>query len=190
MILLTVDSVSKYFGPEAVLDGASFEVRPQQRIGLVGPNGAGKTTLMKILAGHESADSGTIDLHSSARLAYLEQQPQFTPGRTLWEEARSGLEHLIAIAQEAEQAAQDLAAATEPGERTRLEKLFDRLQHALHLHGAYSVDHKIERVLTGLGFTAADFEKPVAQLSGGQQNRVMLARLLLAEPDLMLLDEP
>jgi ATP-binding cassette subfamily F protein 3 len=190
MILLAVDSVTKHFGPDPVLAGVTFEVRPQERIGLVGPNGAGKTTLLKILSGLESPDTGTVELHRSARMAYLEQQPQLLPGRTLWEEAQSGLDHLLAIAAESQRVAEALAAATDAAERERLGKQFDRLQHALHLHGAYSLDHKIEQVLTGLGFGPESFGQPIEQLSGGQQNRLLLAKLLLAEPDLMLLDEP
>jgi ATP-binding cassette subfamily F protein 3 len=190
MILLAVDSVTKHYGPEPVLAGASFEVRPHERIGLVGPNGAGKTTLLRICAGLESSDSGRVELHPSARLAYLEQQPQFSPGRTLWQEAQSGLEHLLAIAEESQRVAEALAAATDEHDRKRLGKQFDRLQHALHLHGAYSFDHKIEQVLAGLGFSKENYHQPVEHLSGGQQNRLLLARLLLAEPDVMLLDEP
>ncbi len=190
MILLNVDGIRKNYGPEPVLAGVAFEVRPKERIGLVGPNGAGKTTLLKILAGQESADAGTVELHPSARLAYLEQQPRFEPGRTLWDEAHSGLDHLTAIAQQAERVAAEMAAASDAGERNRIGKQFDRLQHELHLHGAYSIDHKIERVLSGLGFVSDNYQQPIAQLSGGQQNRLLLARLLLAEPDVMLLDEP
>ncbi len=109
----------------------------------------------------------------------------------MWEEARGGLEHLIELGREAEAAAHALSAAADPRERERLGKNYDRLQHQLHLHGAYNFDHKIERVLGGLGFGPETFSQPVRNsISGGQQNRLMLARLLLNEPDVMLLDEP
>ena len=102
MILLNVTHVTKQFGPDPVLDGVTFEVRPGDKIGMVGPNGAGKTTLLGILAGRVSADSGTVELHSSARLDYLEQQPTIVPGRTLWQEAAAALESLSSLARDAE----------------------------------------------------------------------------------------
>src|SRR5882762_1535218 len=113
MILLNVQSVVKHFGPEPVLDGVTFELRPRERIGLVGPNGAGKTTLLKIIAGAEQADAGAVELHPSARLDYLEQQPLLTPGRTLWDEARGGLEHLVNLGHQAEETAHAMRAASE-----------------------------------------------------------------------------
>lgn len=190
MILLSVNGVVKHFGPEPVLDGVTFEVRPGEKIGLVGPNGAGKTTLLKILAGREEADAGQIELHASASMEYLEQQPDWAPGRTLWQEAETALSHLAALAKEAEETAHALAAASDPREHAQLGKRYDRLQHELERRDAYHLDHKIERVLDGLGFDNASHHRPIEQLSGGQQNRLMLAKLLLRDPDLMLLDEP
>jgi ATP-binding cassette subfamily F protein 3 len=190
VILLDVEGVVKRFGPEAVLDGVTFEVRPGERIGLVGPNGAGKTTLLKILAGVMEADNGRVQPHPSARLEYLEQQPSFAPGRTLWDEAHSALDRFTGLAREAEEVAAAIAGASDEAERARLSTRFDRLQHELHRHDAYHLDHKVERVLDGLGFARTAYTQPVEQLSGGQQNRLLLARLLLIEPDLMLLDEP
>ena len=190
MILLSVNGVVKHFGPEPVLDGVTFEVRPGEKIGLVGPNGAGKTTLLKILAGREDADAGQIELHSSASMEYLEQQPEWAPGRTLWQEAETALDHLIALVKEAEDTAHALAAAGDPRQHAQLGKRYDRLQHELERRDAYHLDHKIERVLDGLGFDKASHHRPLEQLSGGQQNRLMLAKLLLRDPDVMLLDEP
>ncbi|MBN2024563.1 MAG: ABC-F family ATP-binding cassette domain-containing protein [Pirellulales bacterium] len=190
MLLVSVEDVRKHFGPEPVLDGVTFDVRPGERIGLVGPNGSGKTTLLRILAGREEADSGRCERHPAVRIGYLEQQPVFEPDRTLWDEARHALAPLVALGREAVEVAEALARQPEGPEHDRLAARYDRLQQELHRHDAYNLDHKIERVLDGLEFSRASFAQPVASLSGGEQNRLMLAKLLLAEPDLMLLDEP
>jgi ATP-binding cassette subfamily F protein 3 len=189
-VLLTVSDVIKHYGPEPVLDGVSFDLREGERVSLVGPNGAGKTTLLKILTGKEEPDSGRIELATGTSLAFLQQHPEFETGRTLWEEAKSALNHLLDIAREAEELGHAIAQATDPSDRVRLGKRFDLLQHELHTRDVFHIERRMEQVLTGLGFAEAAWHKPVAQLSGGQQNRLLLARLLLEDPDIMLLDEP
>ncbi len=190
MILLEVDNLRKHFGPEPVLDGVTFEVRPGERIGLAGPNGSGKTTLLRILAGKDEPDSGAARLHSSVHAGYLEQQPRWDPGRTLWDEAQSALAGLIALQEESLSVAQALAEEADAAERKRLAARYDHLQHEIQRLDAYNLEHKIERVLQGLRFRSETFQQPVESLSGGEQNRLMLAKLLLAEPNLMFLDEP
>jgi ATP-binding cassette subfamily F protein 3 len=190
MILLDAADIEKRFGPQPVLDGLSLQLRPGERAGLVGPNGSGKTTLLRILAGHEEADRGRVERHPALRLGYLEQQPEWQPGRTLWDEARTALADLIALEQESVAVAGQLADSHEPVEHRRLAARYDHLQHELQQRDAYNLDHKIERVLDGLRFPRAAFAQPVESLSGGEQNRLMLAKLLLTEPNVMLLDEP
>jgi ATP-binding cassette, subfamily F, member 3 len=190
MILLEVEAVRKHFGPEPVLDGVTFDVRPGERIGLVGPNGCGKTTLLRILAGHDESDGGARRLHSSVHLGFLEQQAKFEPGQTLYDEAKTALAGLIALQDEALAVSEELSRASDADEHKRLAARYDHLQHELHSNDAYNLDHKIQSVLDGLGFARNSFDQPVVSLSGGEQNRLLLAKLLLAEPNLMILDEP
>ena len=190
MLVLRVEGVRKHFGPQPVLSRVTFAVRPGERIGLVGPNGCGKTTLLRIIAGKDEAEGGTLEIHPSVKVGYLEQQPLVVPGRTLWEEVRTALDELIALQRESLEVAHALAETDDAAEHRRLATRFDHLQQELHRRQAYNLDHKIERVLDGLGFSREAFGLPVDALSGGEQNRSMLAKLLLSDPGLLLLDEP
>jgi ATP-binding cassette subfamily F protein 3 len=190
MILLHASHITKHFGPQAVLDGVTFEIRAGDKISLIGPNGTGKTTLLKILAGKEEMDSGTVETHAAAHVGYLEQQPEFAAGNTVWQESLAALAPWIRKVKEAERLAERIANTADDLERRRWGERYDRLHHELQQRDAYHLDHRIERVLEGLGFPRETFPQPVEQLSGGQQNRLLMAKLLLEEPDLMLLDEP
>ncbi|HZZ80367.1 MAG TPA: ABC-F family ATP-binding cassette domain-containing protein [Gemmataceae bacterium] len=190
MLLMSCDQLSRGFDAEPLFQELGFELYSGQRVGLVGPNGVGKTTLMRILAGLDQPDTGAVRLHAGARISLLRQQPDFAPGRTLFEEARTALQQLVAAHDDLVKTADALAHATDDGEKKTLAERYDRLNEMLRFHDAYNVDHHVESVLDGLGFRKDDYDRSIDTFSGGQQSRLMLAKLLLAAPDVMLLDEP
>jgi ATP-binding cassette subfamily F protein 3 len=190
MLLLSCAGLSRGFDREPLFSGIGFELFHGERVGLVGPNGCGKSTLMKILAGQDRPDEGDVRLHAGARTGLLRQVAEFPPGRTLFEEAKAALDELLDAQDDLVRTAEALAAATADEERKALSARFDRLNELLHANDAYTLDHKIEQVLTGLGFRPEDFHREIHSFSGGQQRRLLLAQLLLAGPDVMLLDEP
>jgi ATP-binding cassette subfamily F protein 3 len=190
MLLLSCSNLSRGFDAGPLFTDVGFELQAGERVGLVGPNGAGKTTLLRLLAGLDRPDDGAVRLHAGARVALLRQQPEFAPGRTLFAEARTGLDELLAAHEDMIRTAEALSRAHDEAEHKALAARYDRLTELLHHHDAYNVEHKIEEVLDGLGFRRDDYDRPVETFSGGQQSRLMLAKLLLASPDVMLLDEP
>jgi ATP-binding cassette subfamily F protein 3 len=190
MLLLSCSELSRGFDEGPLFQHVGFELHAGERVGLVGPNGVGKTTLMRILAGLDRPDDGQARLHAGARVALLRQQPEFAPGRTLFAEAKSALDELLAAHDDMIRTAEKLAKATDEVEHKALAARYDRLHELLSHHDAFTVDHRIEEVLDGLGFRGEDYHRSVETFSGGQQSRLMLAKLLLAAPDVMLLDEP
>ncbi len=189
MILISARDLSRQFDSAPILNKATFDVRAGERIGLVGPNGAGKTTLLRILAGQDHSDTGELAIPGDVRIEILEQHPEFAPGRTLLDEAREGLDTVFRLQEESHQVAEQMATAA-PEELARLQKRFDAIQHELQRLDGFQVDYRIDQVLAGLGFDRSQYNQPAQSLSGGQQNRLLLARLLLRAPDVLLLDEP
>src|SRR5262245_16668356 len=190
MLLLSCSRLARGFDEGPLFENIGFELQAGERVGLVGPNGAGKTTLLRILAGLDRPDDGEVRLHAGARVSLLRQQPLFEPNRTLFAEAKSALDELVAAHDDMVRTAEALAKATDEAEHKALAARYDRLNELLRHHDAYNVDHHVEEVLDGLGFRPDDYGRPVETFSGGQQSRPMLAKLLLPSPDVMLLDEP
>jgi len=191
MTVLSTQNLRKYFGGQDIFSGLSLSIVPGDRVALVGPNGEGKTTLLKILAGLEPPSEGQVFTAKNLKIGYLEQHASLasTDG-DLWSLALSAFANLRQ--QEAELRALEAALADESNQTQHdalLEKYGEaqaRFEHA----GGYSYEQTARQVLTGLGFTEEEYQKPLRQFSGGEQSRAHLARLLLERPDLLLLDEP
>src|SRR5262245_35360297 len=190
MLLLSCSHLSRAFARGPLFDDLSFELFHGEPLGLVGPNGAGKTTLMRILAGQDTPDTGDVRLHAGARALLLEQHEELAPGRTLFDEAKSAFGELLKAQEEMVAVADKMAHALDPVEEKALHARYDRLAELLRHNDAYTLDHKVETVLGGLGFKPADYDREINTFSGGQRRRLLLAKLLLESPDVMLLDEP
>ena len=187
MSLLAAHNLSKYFGPEEIFSNVSVEIPHGARIALVGPNGAGKTTLLNILIGNDGVDEGTVTMARATRVGYLPQRPALSGEGSLYEEALAAFAEVRGM--EAELNRLEHALADNPADEA-LMKVYGELQERFEAAGGYLYEHRIRTVLHGLGFGPHDYSKPLVKLSGGQQTRALLARLLLEAPDLLALDEP
>ncbi len=191
MSILTATGLSKYFGAQEIFEGVSLQISHGERVALVGPNGAGKTTLLRVLAGLETPSSGRVHRAKGLRIGYLPQEATLAGVEgTLWDLAHAAFDHLQKQAAELRRLEEAMATATDPFERDRLLTRYGRAQETFEQAGGYVYEYRIRQVLGGLGFDEADYHRPLAQFSGGQQTRAHLARLLLDAPDLLLLDEP
>ncbi len=169
MILISAQGLGRQYTGDPVFMDLAFEVRAGDRIGLVGPNGAGKTTLMQILAGRDQPDYGELFVRPGIRVSLLRQEPDFPPGQTLLEVVKSGLASLIELQRELEEAARELAEAEDETEREVAARRYDELHELIEHQDAYSIDHRVEEVLSGLGFAESEFHRAAATFSGGQQ---------------------
>ncbi len=189
MAALTGTNLRLAYGVRTILEGVSVSIDANERVGVVGRNGTGKSTLLKILAGLTKQDGGEVSLARGYRAGYLHQDPKLDPTETLRGAAEAAFERLHDLHRQLNVVFHDMETA-EGDVLERLMKQQVRLEEEIEAAGGYAIDHKIDAVLHGLGFTDAQFSIPVGGLSGGQKGRLALAKLLLEQPDVLLLDEP
>jgi len=189
--LIQLSSLTKSFGERVLLDNVTWQISQGERVGLCGPNGAGKTTLLKMLAGLDEPDGGLVVKPSGLTIGYLPQDGLVHTGRTLREEAGLAFESLLDMRAEIASLEDRLADDAVPeSEHASMLTRYSDLQDEFRRGEGYSIDLKVTTVLRGLGFAAADLDKPSEAFSGGWQMRIALAKLLLGRPGLLLLDEP
>src|SRR5919202_4899791 len=187
-MLFRLSDVHKSYGSQDVLRGASLQVNPGEHVGLVGRNGAGKTTIFRLISNEETPDRGDVVRARGMRLGLLAQHVHFEPGSTVHESALAAFGHLQQIEHEMHELEHRMAEAADDLEAV-LERYSD-LQQQFEREGGFEYAARAESILQGLGFERETWTLETEKLSGGQQNRLGLARLLLAEPDVLLLDEP
>jgi ATP-binding cassette subfamily F protein 3 len=187
-MLFRLSDVYKSYGSQDVLRGASVQVNPGEHVGLVGRNGAGKTTVFRLVSNEETPDSGDVVRARGLRLGLLAQHVHFEPGSTVHESALAAFGHLQQIEHEMHELEHRMTEGSDDLEAV-LER-YSELQHQFEREGGFEYTAKAEAILQGLGFERESWGLETEKLSGGQQNRLGLARLLLAEPDVLLLDEP
>ena len=188
-MLYRFDDVEKSYGPHDVLRGVTWQHNPGEHVGLVGRNGAGKTTLFRLLLKQEEPDRGQIIRANALTVGHVGQHLNAEPGMSLFDFVETAFGNVLAIERKMRAIEHDLADSSKDHERL-LEK-YAELQHDYEHADGYTLHAEVERVLTGVGFNdKKEWERPIAEFSGGQQNRAMLARVLLTKVDLLLLDEP
>ncbi len=187
MSIVVAEGLAKYFGAQDVFSDTSFQIGHGDKIALVGVNGVGKTTLLRIIAGLDSPTAGRLGLSKGLRMGYLSQRVDSSSGRTLFEEMAEVFANLRVLQTQLHQLEKEMP---DPERGDRAMQRYGELLQRFELAGGYTYEQEIRRVLKGLGFGEADFDKPLALLSGGQRTRAQLAQLLLMDPDLLLLDEP
>ncbi len=186
--MVNLSNIRVAFGERVIFSGGNMLLRPGDRVGLVGPNGAGKTTLFRVICGIEKPDEGTVSMDPGTVVGYFSQEVGEMTGRSALEEVLAGAGRLYEVGREMA----DLEHRMSEGEGLSDGEMdrYGELQHEYQRGNGYELSNRAEAILTGLGIGPDRFRLPVESFSGGWKMRIALARILLLDPDVLLMDEP
>ena len=188
MVQISLQKVSRSFGSEVIFSDVTAKIEDHDRIGLVGPNGTGKTTLLRVICGELEPDDGSGEIARGADLSigYQKQNCGLSFEGTIWQEMQSVFADVYALERRMKELQERMAQENTPA----LAEEYRRTEDAFLARDGYQIEVKIKTVLTGMGFAEHGFDKCVDKLSGGEQTRLAIAKLLLEAPSLLILDEP
>lgn len=179
--MITITNLSKSYGEKTLFENISLSINRGEKVGLIGPNGSGKSTLFALILGQIEPSQGTIRVNKNTNIGYLAQEAGFKSEHLVLTEVIEGDEKIKQLKKEKQEMEDSNEAAS---------ARYGEVLHELETRGYFELEHKAKKVLMGLGFKESDFTRPITQLSGGWQMRVLLAKLLTYHYDLLLLDEP
>jgi ATP-binding cassette, subfamily F, member 3 len=189
--MIQLSGAGKRFGHKLLFENVDWLITNRDHIGLVGGNGTGKSTLMKVLAGMDTFDYGSLIVAKGTSAGYLPQDGLTLSGRTVFAECMSVFDDLRAMEQELETLTHSMAELDHTSaEYAAVADRYERVEHEFRTRDGYSIEAEVGRVLMGLGFGKEDWQRQTEEFSGGWQMRLALAKLLLQKPNLLLLDEP
>ena len=185
--MLTINNLSFYFGGRPIFDGASLQIKPKDKIGLIGQNGMGKSTLLRLIVGEYQADGGNISKAGDCTIGFLNQDLlSYQTDDSILAVAMQAFERENILQKQIDEVLHQMETNYKDELIDKLGKLQEEFEHL----GGYSIQAKAEEILEGLGFRTEELHRPLREFSGGWRMRVMLAKLLLQKPSLLLLDEP
>ena len=192
--MISISNGTKLQGTRVLFQNASFQINPGDKVGLVGPNGAGKTTLFRVLIGDDPLDQGEVSTGQRSVIGYFSQDVGEMAGRSALEEVKAGAGKVAVLAKQIDDMEQKLNdSGTNPLSDDEMNVLLEKYgdaQMEFQNLGGYDLDSRAKDILTGLGIGPGDYEMPVESFSGGWKMRIALARILVLNPDILLMDEP
>lgn len=188
--MIHLSNISKNFGNKTLYRNGSFQLNSSEKVGLVGPNGAGKTTLFRLIVGEDQPDAGQVAKSDKMTVGYFSQNIEDMKDRTVMEELRASCGHLAEVQKQLAKLEQRLSQELSEDEMTDCLEKYGQCQEEFERLGGYDFEARAAEILTGLGIFPEDFHRDIGSFSGGWKMRITLAKILLQNPDVLLMDEP